>query len=802
MYFNAPISYQSLDPEGDFLDVNEYWCTILGYKKEDVIGRNFSYFLVGDAKDSFKKNFNYFKNNGVIDGVEFEMRRKDGRHIFVRFSGVIEANESDDMICSHCVMSDITESIAEERFIRKELETVNKYLNLAGSFIVVIGRDQKVEFINNKGCEILQKERSKVIGTNWFDGHLVGEDVEMIKAYFNDIIAGKADLEEYFENKIITESGDHRLISWKNSVIRNNEGKIVGTISSGDDITEKYQFELKLQENQRMLKERNDEYATVNEELRQKNNEYQSLHEEYSANNDELHKLNEKLRDQYRLLKESEHLFRTVVKSSLPIIFRLDENGDFLLSEGRSLTKLGLSPGQVVGQSVYDVYKDFPEVLKAVKETYKGKETRPVVKLPGIAGDTFFDTSFSPIIDEERKIVGVVGMAVDITEERQARQKLEENEIELKKQNEEYLAVNEELKDANNRIIEINQYLEDSKKQFETIVEHMIDALFVFNEQSEIVEQNAAARKMFGIKLDESLLIGFGDLLHDDNLKFEEIMQGVRVYGKFAGEYSGKINGGKHIDLDISATSIRLRGEEHFLLIMRDISENKKKEQKILDNERKLKHQNEEYEAINEELREVNERLNKLNVVLKDKQAYIDSIITAAPAGILVEMERIIHFANDEACKITGYEASELSNMSAELLYFSKEEYIRVGKLVMKDISEVRYSRVETSWRRKDGEAVSVLLSASLIDSENPDMGVTVVVLDITAIKQYEGQLKIAKQKAEEIAIVLGGIIPQGDFADMFEAGVKAIFTPGASLHEITRSVQGLGEKKRDSEVA
>ena len=60
----------------------------------------------------------------------------------------------------------------------------------------------------------------------------------------------------------------------------------------------------------------------------------------------------------------------------------------------------------------------------------------------------------------------------------------------------------------------------------------------------------------------------------------------------------------------------------------------------------------------------------------------------------------------------------------------------------------------------------------------------------------------LSKQKAEDIVVVLGGIIPQGDFDDMLEAGVKAIFTPGASLQEITECVHGLGEKKRDSEVA
>jgi methylmalonyl-CoA mutase C-terminal domain/subunit len=53
---------------------------------------------------------------------------------------------------------------------------------------------------------------------------------------------------------------------------------------------------------------------------------------------------------------------------------------------------------------------------------------------------------------------------------------------------------------------------------------------------------------------------------------------------------------------------------------------------------------------------------------------------------------------------------------------------------------------------------------------------------------------------ADDIPLVLGGIIPQDDFQEMEKAGVKAIFTPGTALTDLVEAVRSLGEAKRASE--
>jgi len=52
-------------------------------------------------------------------------------------------------------------------------------------------------------------------------------------------------------------------------------------------------------------------------------------------------------------LSETEQRLRTIVTKAPVVFFALDAEGKFTLSEGRALQKLGLLPGQVVGQSVF-----------------------------------------------------------------------------------------------------------------------------------------------------------------------------------------------------------------------------------------------------------------------------------------------------------------------------------------------------------------------------------------------------------------------------------------------------------------
>ena len=117
-----------------------------------------------------------------------------------------------------------------------------------------------------------------------------------------------------------------------------------------------------------------------------------------------------------RSLQESELKFRTIVQNAQAIIFILDNNGVFLLSEGQALAKIGLDPGQVVGISAFELYKDNSEVLEAVKRSLGGELTRIVNVVKGVV----FDVVYSPYFDIAGKRSGVMGIAIDVTERKRA----------------------------------------------------------------------------------------------------------------------------------------------------------------------------------------------------------------------------------------------------------------------------------------------------------------------------------------------------------------------------------------------
>jgi PAS domain S-box-containing protein len=109
LFENAPLGYQALNENGDFIEVNETWCKVLGYTKEEVLGRNFSEFIHPDLCEHFQENFPKFKSMGYILGVEFEMIKKDGSQIIVSFDGRIGHGDDGSFKQTHCVLQDITD---------------------------------------------------------------------------------------------------------------------------------------------------------------------------------------------------------------------------------------------------------------------------------------------------------------------------------------------------------------------------------------------------------------------------------------------------------------------------------------------------------------------------------------------------------------------------------------------------------------------------------------------------------------------------------------------------------------------
>jgi len=123
-------------------------------------------------------------------------------------------------------------------------------------------------------------------------------------------------------------------------------------------------------------------------------------------------------------LREAEKRLRTVVGSAALILFATDKEGIFTLCEGEGLRSLKLKPGQLVGRSIFEVYADTPKVGENIRRSLAGESFTAAVDV----GELVFEVRYSPLTDDKDNILGVIGVATDITENRRAEASIRESE--------------------------------------------------------------------------------------------------------------------------------------------------------------------------------------------------------------------------------------------------------------------------------------------------------------------------------------------------------------------------------------
>lgn len=144
--------------------------------------------------------------------------------------------------------------------LRAEKDKAQSYLDMAGSILVVIDRDQKISMLNKKGLEILGlMHEEEVIGKNAFDYFASKAERDALIEGFKNVINGNTQLVEYYERRVVSKSGEERIVGWHNSLLEDMSGHIIGVLSSGDDVTEKKFREKALKETVIKLEKSNEQ---------------------------------------------------------------------------------------------------------------------------------------------------------------------------------------------------------------------------------------------------------------------------------------------------------------------------------------------------------------------------------------------------------------------------------------------------------------------------------------------------------------------------------------------------------------
>lgn len=125
-----------------------------------------------------------------------------------------------------------------------------------------------------------------------------------------------------------------------------------------------------------------------------------------------------------RALRESERRLRTLVTRAPVLMWTIDRDGVFTTAEGHGLRELRVSPTDVVGRSIHDVYSRMPEVLPHYERALAGEPAAATIVTSGRT----LKAHLVPLHADDGSVEGVVGVATDITDLARAQEQLSESE--------------------------------------------------------------------------------------------------------------------------------------------------------------------------------------------------------------------------------------------------------------------------------------------------------------------------------------------------------------------------------------
>jgi PAS domain S-box-containing protein len=261
----------SIDVRGQMVLVNQAAARLFGYSKAEMLGQNINILMPAPHAGQHDGYIGRYMRTGEAKiigiGREVMAQRKDGTQFPIRLS--ISEVELDNRRLFTGIVHDLTQQKNAEAALQREKERAQRYLNIANTLIVILDQDGKIKLINDKGCKILEVAHEEAIGKDWVDHFIPDSYRSEVKVVFRALMDGR-DI-AYYENYIQSSSGKQHLVAWHNTLLRDEQGNITGTLSSGIDISAQREAEDRIirlnQELEKRVAARTEELAEVVNQL-------------------------------------------------------------------------------------------------------------------------------------------------------------------------------------------------------------------------------------------------------------------------------------------------------------------------------------------------------------------------------------------------------------------------------------------------------------------------------------------------------------------------------------------------------
>jgi PAS domain S-box-containing protein len=226
---------------------------ITGFKREEVLNKECCHILKSDLCNEVCPLKEVLETGKPVFNYEVMIATKDGNKVPVNITTSPLRSSSNEIIGAVENFRDLTKHKGIWGKLREERNKAQQYLNIAGVIIVAIDDRGVVTLINKKGCDVLGYKEEEIIGKNWFDLCVPESVREERKDTFKEVMDGKIEEAEDYENLILTKSGEERMIAWHNTTLTDEKGRIIGTLSSGEDITLRKQTEEEMIKSEKLV---------------------------------------------------------------------------------------------------------------------------------------------------------------------------------------------------------------------------------------------------------------------------------------------------------------------------------------------------------------------------------------------------------------------------------------------------------------------------------------------------------------------------------------------------------------------
>ena len=365
----APYGIYITDLEGHFLDLNKKTCEITGYSKHELKKMKFEELIPEDERPASRNAVEELIRTGFVHGErKFITSNNETKYMDIK---TVRINDNEYLNYIY----DVTEQKKLVENIKQERNKTKNYFETANVIFVVLDKEGLVQDINRKGCEILEDTKENIIGKNWVK-HFIPKPKQLeVKSVFGAIAKDDLKEYEYFENPIVSKGGKERIISWHNSKVYDESGKISAVLSAGSDITE--------------------------------------------------------LKKATKAILNSEARYRTLFEFSGVGLKYMKPDGTIISLNKKTMEYYPGDYKELIGKSVYDLFSKeeadlyMKRISTAVKSTgSQAYETK--VALPH--GIRWYSSTYSRVLDDAGEVVGVQIASIDITERVKVEQALKESQ--------------------------------------------------------------------------------------------------------------------------------------------------------------------------------------------------------------------------------------------------------------------------------------------------------------------------------------------------------------------------------------